>query len=278
MTISGETKSKLLDPHHRKCPVCGRTDIDLHICHIVPSSAGGADDIANLAFMCPSCHASFDRYQPTEMEFTAFLADLLNRHPDYSETRMESRLSATSPLRADLTTIEGKKGKRTILVECKRTTFFTERRLQETIAQIQSYKNQTRFDVYVLAFPGRLPLELKQRVVSAGVDLWDVDFIATRFARQVKSTSHPFFKGLFLSVVPISDQPPQLKLLERLKNCHPGKDDWSDYQRLIGQIFEELFCPPAPSSTFRIGGCGRCQQAGLGLPELRRFRFLAVHS
>ncbi|QSA99942.1 hypothetical protein JWZ98_14775 [Methylomonas sp. EFPC1] len=34
------------------------------------------------------------------------------------------------------------------------------------------------------------------------------------------------------------------EFIEKLKTCQPGKDYWSDYQKLVGQILEHLFCPP----------------------------------
>jgi hypothetical protein len=245
MSIPEKTRSLLVEQYQRRCPVCGRTDVDLQICHIVPVSAGGTDDITNLVVMCPTCHASFDRYQPTEVEFIAFLTDLLQKHPHFEGTRMEERVSEKPPLRADIITVERRnKQRRTILIECKRTAFFTERRLRGTIAQIQMYSAHARFDICALAFPGRLSPEMQQVLVSEKIEIWDIDFIAQTFAEQIKDSAYLFFKGLILSVAPLTRQSPEIHLLKKIKNCQPGKRDWSDYQKIVGQVFERLFCPP----------------------------------
>jgi hypothetical protein len=47
-----------------------------------------------------------------------------------------------------------------------------------------------------------------------------------------------------MSVAPVDEKPPDIALLDRLRGCEPGKKDWSEYQRIIGQTLERLFCPP----------------------------------
>jgi hypothetical protein len=245
MPIWNKVRTELLEPYGGRCPVCGRPGVTLEVCHIVPISAGGTDDIRNLAVMCRSCCASFDRYHPTEVEFTAFLAELLQRNPRFTDTRIEGRVSEDPFLTADLTTAERQDGKtRSVLIECKRHAFFTERRLRETIAQIEMYSARVRFDAYVLAFPGRIPGGLKALLDSHHIECWDIDFLKSTFADQISQSGHGYFKSLLMSVAPVDEKPPDITLLDRLRACEPGKKDWSEYQRVIGQTLERLFCPP----------------------------------
>jgi len=99
------------------------------------------------------------RHQPRGIEFTEFLAGLLRQHPDFSEIKTEARVS--NGMIADLTAVQRReKHPRNILIESKSTASFTERGLRQTIAQILLYKAHTKFDEYVLAFPGRISAEL----------------------------------------------------------------------------------------------------------------------
>lgn len=245
MPISAKIRRQLIEPYGGRCPVCGRRDVPLEVCHIVPFASGGTNDVGNLAVMCPTCHATFDSYQPREVEFTAFLADLLQRHPQFTDTRIEARVSTDPFLSADLTTKETKdKASRSILIECKRYSFFTERRLRETIAQIQMYRDRASFDTYALAFPGRLPPELRTLLEKQHIECWDIDHIAVTFAEQIKNSGHAYFKSLLHSIVPVANKAPEIVLLDRLHACPAGRRDWSEYQRIIGQVLERLFCPP----------------------------------
>lgn len=268
MKIPVDVKAKLIEQYGNKCPYCGSINVDLDICHIVPTSSGGTNDIDNLTVMCRNCHASFDRHQPTEVEFIAFLTDLLQRNPRFADTEMEARISKTSSYRADITAVQHEKElRRRIMVECKRTAFFTERRLREAIAQIHAYSKAGHFDAYALAFPGRLSPELQQILASEKIELWDIDFIAGTFAEQIKDSPHSNFKSLFLSVVPVDERSQETKLLEKIKACQPGKTDWSDYQRIIGQVFERLFCPPLQAPLSESADAARINRRDFVFPN-----------
>ncbi|WP_303809128.1 hypothetical protein [Aeromonas rivipollensis] len=73
---------------------------------------------------------------------------------------------------------------------------------------------------------------------------WDADVIANEFKKEIKVNQHPVFSRIFLSISKEKKHNAEEELLDKLKNCERGKDGWSDYQKLIGQIFEHLFTPP----------------------------------
>lgn len=245
MAIPKHIRDQLMQEHGDTCPVCGRVGVPLHLCHLIPFAQGGSDDISNLAVMCPSCHVSFARHEPTEVEFSAFLFDLLSHNPNFAEGQLEPRISKRPPLRGDICVKSTYKDRcESILVECKRPAFFTDRRLRESIAQIDMYRSTSDFTSYVLAFPGRISPDQREVLRNADIGVWDVDFIASTFADQIRTSPHPYFKGLLLSITPVSSKPPEVRLLDTLKACPAGKSHWADYQRVVGQILERLFCPP----------------------------------
>ena len=53
-----EIRRKALERAGYKCEICGRSDLPLHVHHIVPRSAGGSHDLSNLMVLCPLCHSA----------------------------------------------------------------------------------------------------------------------------------------------------------------------------------------------------------------------------
>ncbi len=190
----------------------------------------------------------FDRGGFSEMEFSNYLYQLLEKNQAFSNNIIEAKISQDPILRADITTnriLNSKKN--SILVECKNASFLTGNRLKATIHQIERYRENTNFDRYVLAFPGRMSKAGQLLVKLSGIEVWDADFIATTFRKEIEESTHPYFRNLFLSLATIDSLPIERQLLENLKSCQPGKKYWSDYQKLVGQILEHLFCPPLES-------------------------------
>ena len=245
MRIPNATRTRILKEFGRICPVCGREDVDLHLCHIVPLSMGGTTDESNIVVMCATCHELFDRSEPREIEFIDYLLELIEEHPNYLHTESEVRLGTDLPYRIDIQTDEEIDDEvYSLVIECKRSPFISRRQVTEAIAQLKRYSAVINADNYILAFPGRLRPELSDLLSREAIEVWDADFISKKFRKQIEDSRHPYFTPLFLSIRPLDQQAPEKRLLEKLRACRPGKDDWVDYQRVIGQIFEYLFCPP----------------------------------
>ena len=179
----------------------------------------------------------------SEIEFNHYLYQLLETNPNFTDNSIEVTVTEEPYLRADITT-KSSQNRQSILIECKNAAFFTANGLRSAIAQIDRYRQKTKFDSYVLAFPGRISSEGQEFIRKSGIQIWDIDFIANTFRKDIEKSSHPYFRDLFLSALPIESLPIEHQLLERLKSCQPGKRYWSDYQKLVGQILEHLFCPP----------------------------------
>ena len=245
MRIPDSTRIRILKEFGRICPVCGREDVDLHLCLIVPLSMGGTTDESNIVVMCATCHELFDRSEPREIEFIDYLLELIEEHPNYLHTDSEVRIGTDLPYRIDIQTDEEIDDEvYSLVIECKRSPFISRRQVTEAIAQLKRYSAVINADNYILAFPGRLRPELSDLLSREDIEVWDADFISKKFRKQIEASWHSYFTPLFLSIRPLDQKSPEKRLLKKLRACRPGKDDWVDYQRVIGQIFARLFCPP----------------------------------
>lgn len=235
-------KKKLIDKFGEKCQACGATGVHLDIHHIIPRSSGGTDDEDNLTLLCQNCNLRMSNRRFTEIEFNSYLSGVMDISNEFHDVRMEERLSREKPFRADITakSQDGKKW----LIECKNASSFTPARLHQVIHQIKAYMEATSFDHYVLAFPGLLSSEQKQRLRSHRIESWDAHELAVRFQAEIANTKHPIFQMLLSSQGVAPKKSPEEELIEQLKSCEPGKEYWSDYQKLVGRILEHLYCPP----------------------------------
>jgi hypothetical protein len=237
-----ELKDQLMKKHGDHCPICGEAGVPLEIHYILPRSAGGTDDEANLILICADCNRSIANRHFTEAEFNHYLASLLTRSSEFEDVKLEERLSREKPFRADITA-RSKDGK-TWLIECKNSSSFTPARMDQAISQIESYKALTTFDRYVLAFPGLLSAAQVNALSAHGIESWDVNALANKFKSEVSSVPHPVFQAILSTFWPSASKTPEEEFIASLKACKKGKESWWEYQKLIGQILEHLFCPP----------------------------------
>ncbi len=230
-----------MDKQQIQCSICGKSwnkdEEGLQVEHIFPVS----NSKGNLIPICAECHRDLDSRQFTEIEFNNYIASLMKESGNFSDVKLEERISGEKPFRADITATD-KQGKKW-LVECKRSSSFTPAGFHKAYHQIKKYKELSSFDQYVLAFPGLASDNQKYRLVSEDISVWDAGAIAEKFKQQISDSKHPIFSSLFLSQAEKDKQSPEMVLLEKLKKCEKGREAWSDYQKLIGQILEQLFCP-----------------------------------
>jgi hypothetical protein len=52
------------------------------------------------------------------------------------------------------------------------------------------------------------------------------------------------FQAILSAFRPAASNTPEQEFIASLKACKKGKESWSEYQKLVGQILEHLFCPP----------------------------------
>ena len=237
-----ELKNKLMKKHGSLCRICGATGVPLEIHHVLPLSAGGTGDEANLILICSNCNRLIANRHFTEVEFNHYLARLLRMSSEFENIKLEENVSREKPFRADITA-RSKDGK-TWLIECKNSFSFTQARMRQAISQIESYKAITTFDRYVLAFPGLLSAAQVSSLSSHGIEFWDANTLATKFKSEISEIPHPVFQAILSTFRAAASKTPEEEFIASLKACKKGKESWSEYQKLIGQILEHLFCPP----------------------------------
>lgn len=188
-----------------------------------------------------------ERLFPTESAFVFWLAKLMEAHPNFENVAIEPRLNlprAGERLAiADLIAVEKvASSERTIIIECKNfPTLFGNWPAQavEQILRYGSYKPSSRL---VLAFPGNASPEAAERIKAVGIDVWDLATIQAIFSKQIPGTTPP--EVLTNPAFNLASKRIEDELIQALKDCVPGRPQWSIYQKLIGQILEHLFCPP----------------------------------
>jgi hypothetical protein len=238
--ISQATREDLLKNANFRCEVCGSAALELR--HIVPISLGGTDDPSNLNVVCAYCNRSIGSgsYEP---HFVQYLAGLIRQHPNFSHVALEEIVGQGSRLRADIVAQrKTNEGSQRVIIECKGQSVLSGPRLVSVIAQLSDYAKIGGEARVVLAFPGRASDQALQEFAQRGIEVWDIDKIADLFGDQIAATDDPYFTALFLNTR--ARATPQEKFINELKGCPAGHDGWVDYQKLIGRILSDLFCPP----------------------------------
>ncbi|WP_157063877.1 HNH endonuclease [Methylobacterium tarhaniae] len=187
-----------------------------------------------------------ERLFASEVEFTYFLANLMNDNPSFSDISVDtiigSRSSETKDrlARADIIAVRTKQnGKNeTLIIECKNRPLYGQE-IDRALEQIARYGVLRPSSRLVLALPGQLADEDAVRVRTAGIELWDLATIGVIFRSQLLRLSSPT-SAAFIGEA----ETPASAFIRELQACEPGKKMWSIYQDLIGRILEHCFCPP----------------------------------
>jgi len=226
------------------CSICGASfpPSTMALEHVFPKSLTRKFVGTNLATVCAACNAGM---QPTEAEFTAFLTFLMRGTPKYTDVVMDPILGEERRYRADIIATSIQNSRRTrILIECKSSRFASFNRINDVVTQLKNYKEAFGECQPVLAIPATLSDSEIQTLQIEGIELWDLDFLARNFAKQIEDAPRSYFKNILLMRKQRGSATTRSgELLATLKSCQPGKRDWSIYQGLIGSILEHLFCP-----------------------------------
>lgn len=175
-----------------------------------------------------------------EVELVIYMADLIKQNDKFRNLQVEVPLENTRH-RADLI-LERKKGNawEKILIEIKVITTLTELRLREVIEQLKVYQKYAKAHKLAFLFPGILSDNDNAMFQSQGIEVWDINYIAQTFAKEIEKTLHPLFQALFTATkyVPAHD-----KLITELTSINAGRknNDWSKYQKHIEKILDYLF-------------------------------------
>jgi hypothetical protein len=241
-----ENRTKeLYDEQGGKCFFCGKEFAvnQLSIVHLIPKSFGIAEFNNVVVLSCSQCNMLLSNHLPfPEYEFTSFISSLLEHHEDFRSVNQESLIAKDLRYRADIV-CEQKVGDKwmNLIIELKKFPTFTDKRINEIINQLNTYKEHLQKDVkLVLAFPGILPNDNYQIFNKNNIEVWDANFISLYFKIQIDKSDNKLFKKIFS--FPSTTKPKFHEiLLEDLSRIAPGKNDWSKYQKHIETILAFLF-------------------------------------
>lgn len=236
-------RAKLIAKHNNQCAMCtiSGEEIPLELASITPFNEGGSMTEENFLLLCPNCH----RYMtmgPKEIEFVNFLYQVIKETSPDQKIQLEAIIGESQRARADILIEDSRNAK--ILIECKSNKAITRSHSSKIVEQILEYGKLIGECKKVLAIPGRLPNEIKQNIESNDIEVWDADYLIKNFKAGIQKADSSYFKMLLTAITGGKEGSRGQDLLSKLKSCNPGRKDCYIYQRLIGEIIEELFCPP----------------------------------
>lgn len=177
----------------------------------------------------------------TEADFVHWLVTLMASNAEFSDISIDGLLRRSGSreerhMRAD---ILARRGETALIIECKNRPLFGGA-VDEVIAQLVRYGAARPGVQLVLALPGRLAELDVARLRQFQIELWDADAIGHMFSSQLGAS--PAHIAAAFTPSGSTETPTEL-LLRELRDCEPGKPQWSVYQQLVGRILEHLFCP-----------------------------------
>lgn len=239
-------KRSLFDLQNGKCANCGKLLSDLEMVtieHILPKAAGGSNSIENLVLTCRECNY-FLSNNIKGFEFEQYIFNIFIKSEKFTRVLRDYKIGDHFIADIMVQHLDNDKIVETI-IEVKFHTSLTIDRINQIIERFNKIRELKRNSAFALLIPGILSEESVKLLKAQNIEIWDADFLHKEFSQQIKELEHPFFQKLIL---PSQERKKvEYEFIERLRNCNPGRDQWSVYQKLIGEILEYLICPPLRS-------------------------------
>lgn len=239
-----------IETNGNQCPICGRVlePADCVIDHIYPVSMGGTDEIDNLQMLCGHCNIVKGDRPFLGYKFEEYIKKLLEASGKYTNVSSHIKIG-DRVIDADIVFEEVNDKQKTIYIaEVSIVPSFTASQIQRTIKQLLEYKDLLPSATAVFITPSELPQKYIELIEQNGIELWDKAFLATEFRDQMLQVKPSSFKAFFDLSKNIVDKADEYQILiDKLNGCPSGWRNWVDYQDLVGNILEFLFCPPLNS-------------------------------
>jgi hypothetical protein len=276
--ITARTRDELFSESGGTCAICGQKfeSSVLGLSHIIPLSAGGTSDKHNLIVTCPNCNRAFHT-APREIEFTRFLKAVLERHSGISEVKSEVTLGRDERFRADLTAKRRQHGREEfLLIECSTPQALAAAPITTALNRLITYRNLLGHGRMVLAVPATLLAQDIAALTVAGVEIWDLPYLIQAFSRQARDVSPSYFRTLLLTQQTLKFQTSrERQLINDLRTCRAGKEDWRLYQSIVGEILEYLLTPALDKPICELSDMPRANRRDFILPNYAKEGFWA---
>lgn len=186
-----------------------------------------------------------DWVEMQENEFSAYFKNLLVESKYFCAVKPGEGIEKGPPVQSIIVAkIKTGMNWEPILIQCKSDASFSMEHLASLIKEIRVYQEMVRINRFVLAFPGRVSRKTKQLAREAGIELWDIDFIATNFPKEIRCVKNPVYQPLFKSYYTVFPGSRAEYYIRTLQSCEYGKENLPAYKKLIGEIIKYLFHPP----------------------------------
>lgn len=242
-----EIRKALLERDGKICSICGgKLDVDnISVDHIFPKGLGSDDDLNNLRLVCKSCNSKYANRAFNAYEFEKYIFDLIRKNENFRNTQLEVMFGDRKQYNIDIVTErrEEKKWDR-LAIEIRYITSMTIDRVKVVIDRFKPIKEINKNIKCVLLFPGKLTEKASLLLADNSIEIWDVEYLASYFKNEIVQSDHPIFKALFTNSINSCNKSEEYILIEKLKACKPGKENWNRYQKLVGEILSFLFSPP----------------------------------
>lgn len=130
------------------------------------------------------------------------------------------------------------------MIEVKAAPFMRSISIENTIRHIVTFRHAGSFDAAAVVFPGRLRERDRAAFEAAGIEVWDLDHVATIFASEMQRDPASRLASLFSQPKSTRPRTDTDRLIRRLRDCPAGKPHWVEFQRVVKDAFEQLFVPP----------------------------------
>ena len=186
-------------------------------------------------------------------EFESFIFELMRTNSNFRNVQTDVKVGKSNRYRADIIADVLEDGKwETALFEIRFTRSLTTDRIEKLILMFSELRNNSIHKKAVLIFPGILNDSAADRLNKEHIDTWDINRLSTMFSNEIKLIEHPVFNLSFFEKDMKMSVTKEDTLIDRLRKCEPGIASWRDYQKLVGEILEHLFCPPLNTSISEL--------------------------
>ena len=239
-----DIKTILLKRDGEKCSICGRklTDENMCIDHIFPRGLGGSDNLDNLRLLCRECNCRYVNPAFSSQEFEEYIYEIIRKNEDFRNVRLEKSVNRDNSINIFAERRLEEKWEK-LAIKVNYSTSFTIARVKLLVSRLKVIQQSVMDAKCVFLFPGKLTEEANMLLIQNGIEIWDGEYLASKFKREIDQIFHPIFSSLFN--VRYYYYPKKERIfIDKLHECKPGRENWSKYQSLIGEALTFLFCPP----------------------------------